>query len=717
MLEQFRQRFIEEVVDLLNKLEKSLLTLEKNMSNKDLITEVFRIMHTIKGSAGMYDLKVTVEITHKLESVYASIRDQKANLNRDILSISFQSIDLLRRLVTSQNEKSVDNKLINEFINNLDDLVIELEHKKDTENKQDIDNQIIDFFDDIETEDHKNISTNNNEDGNDNSDNLIHLDSKCHTYYIQFLPESNINTRGINIKAILDDLQNFEYHKIIPHSRLHEDSKFFMFWEIFIATEKNKTELEDIFLFVADETKIEKISEINLLKISDFNEEIEKNLSENQLISKNILKNITEQYLKYNTNNQTDIQENELLNRQQQKPEPEKIDIVNQQIAISEQKTSSIKVASEKLDELMNLVSELVTTKAELDLYADQNEDETLNSISEKIEKIIKKLRENALNIRLIPIESVILRFERLVRDLSFELGKQVDFLAEGTETELDKNIIDNLSIPLMHIIRNAIDHGIETEERRLKLGKTPKGVIRLVAFYSGSNVFIQVRDDGAGINPTEIRNKAIERNLIAADQQLSNKEVYDLLFLPGFSTAKNITDISGRGVGMDVVKKTIIDLRGEIDIDSEVNLGTSVTIKLPLTLSIVDTLLVNIANSKLLIPLSNVDSCGQILHSKLVNQTNQRIAAQGELIPYIYLREKFGIYEETPEYESIIFVKYKDKKVALIFDSIEGEHQAVLKSLGDVFVKQEFISGGSILGDGTVALILDTNKLIKQFS
>jgi len=701
MLEQFRQRFIEEVMDLLNNLEKSLLILEKNAENKELIREVFRIMHTIKGSAGMYDLKRTVQVTHKLETVYAAIRDEKAKLTKKILTLSFQSIDFLRDLVTLDSEHKVDNQKYDLFIKNLEELIIELEENSDTDKQIDNDDDIINFFDDIEPQ--------NNQITNNNSA----TDFYSPTYYIIFQPEANINSRGINIKAILDDIQNYESHKILAHSLANDNNedKFFMFWEIFISTEAPQEEIEDIFLFVPDEFKINKISDINLLQNQKFVSEIDSKFVDNETINYNELIEITNKY-------KIEIEPKKIENKQvNPKLETEDISIINQQIAISEQKTSNIKVSSDKLDELMNLVSELVTTKAELDLYADVHEDEELNAISEKIEKIIKKLRDNALNIRLIPIESVILRFERLVRDLSEELGKEVDFVAEGTDTELDKNIIDNLSVPLMHIIRNAIDHGIENKEKRAKLGKSTKGVIRLVAFYSGANVFIQVRDDGAGINPVEIKNKAIEKGLIATDQQLTTKEMYDLVFMPGFSTAQKVTGISGRGVGMDVVKKTIIDLRGDIEIDSEVNLGTSVTIKLPLTLSIVDTLLVNIGTSKLLIPLSNVDSCGQILHTKLTSTTSQRINHENDLIPFIYLRDKFDIQGFPPEYESIIYVKYKDKKIALIFDNIEGEHQAVLKPLGEVFLNQEFISGGSILGDGTVALILDTNKLIKQFA
>lgn len=702
MLEQFKQLFIEEVIDLLNNLEKSLLILEKNHEDKELIREVFRIMHTIKGSAGMYDLKKTVEVTHKLESIYASIRDNKSVLTPQILTLTFQSIDFIRELITKDSENSADIFKINDFINQVQNVVDKIENFKKSSTNDEKDS-IIEFFDKEETPVIE-LFENSDKDVTETGE----------TYYIIFKPDNDINRRGINLKKILDEIENFEFHKIITHFYTIDEiigTKFYLFWEIFISTSEVLESIKDIFVFVQEEVEIIKISDTNLLKNTEFCKKIETIFDENYIIEKSEFDKILEIYNEKKQKIETKTIEIKSENTQQNN------NILEHQIAISEQKTSSIKVASEKLDELMNLVSELVTTKAELDLFSESIDNELLNTISEKFDKIINSLRNNALSIRLIPIESVMLRFERLVRDLSNELGKQVDFQAEGTETELDKNIIDNLSVPLMHIIRNAVDHGIETVEKRRQLGKTDTGIIRFIAFYSGANVFIQVRDDGAGINAAQLKAKAIEKGFISSEQNYSTKEIFNLIFLPGFSTAQKITGISGRGVGMDVVKKTIIDLRGEIEIDSEINLGTSVTIKLPLTLSIVDTLLVSIENSKLLIPLSYVDSCAQILHSQIADKENKRLNFYNELIPYIHLREKFFIKGNPPEYESIIFVKYKDSRVALIFDSIIGEHQAVLKPLGDIFIKQEFISGGSILGDGSVALILDTNKLIKQYT
>ena len=362
----------------------------------------------------------------------------------------------------------------------------------------------------------------------------------------------------------------------------------------------------------------------------------------------------------------------------------------------------------------MNLVSEFVNTKAEILLIAEKYDIPELHDIYEKVDKLSNKLKDNALSIRLVPIESLMLRFQRLVRDLSKELGKQVDFVTEGTDTELDKTIIDSLAVPLMHIIRNSIDHGIESVERRRELKKPDHGIIKFTAFYSGNNVFIQVQDDGAGMNPAYLREKAIEKGFIKATDHLTNRQLYDLVFLPGFSTAQKITGISGRGVGMDAVKQSIMRLRGEIDMDSEVDLGTITTIKLPLTLSIVDALLVSVGETLFLIPVYIIDSCIHIRH-KDVENSNGRIIHEGEPIPIVDMRTSLNMGGTPPEESVVVMVKYKDSRVGLVLDKVHGEHQAVLKSLGKYFSKQEYLSGGSVLGDGSIALVLDTNKLIRQ--
>jgi len=307
-------------------------------------------------------------------------------------------------------------------------------------------------------------------------------------------------------------------------------------------------------------------------------------------------------------------------------------------------------------------------------------------------------------------------RFQRLVRELSHELKKEIAFNTEGTEIELDKNMIEGLIDPIMHIIRNSIDHGIEKPEERKALGKPEKGVITFRAFHSGSNVFIQVADDGAGIDLKKVRQKAIARNLIQPEAVLSDKELIELTFLPGFSTAEAVTNISGRGVGMDVVKRKISDLRGEISIETKLHEGTVITVKLPLTLSIIDGLLVSIDNAYFVIPLSSVNKCFEFKHEALLGAINNMIFVNDGHIPFIYLRNEFGFTTQCPALEQVVVIEYGDARIGLTVDRVVGEYQAVLKSLGSMFKKQDIISGATILGDGTVALVVDSNKIISQF-
>jgi len=365
----------------------------------------------------------------------------------------------------------------------------------------------------------------------------------------------------------------------------------------------------------------------------------------------------------------------------------------------------------------MNLVSELVTTQARLSLFAEQNNITGLTAIAENVQKLSRQLRDTAFSIVLIPIENMLTRFQRLVRDLSSELKKDVVFVTEGADTELDKTIIESLSDPLMHIIRNSLDHGIEETQERIKMGKPKQGKITLKAFYSGANVHIMVSDDGAGIDPEKIRDKAISKGIIPPDKKLTKKEILDIIFLPGFSTAKTVTDVSGRGVGMDVVKRKIADIRGEVEVESEVGIGTTITIKLPLTLSIIDGLLVKVVDTDYIIPLSAVDKIYAVEHEKVYETFNNVLVLEGKQVSFFNIRKEFGKPDSTQSIEQVIVVNFDDNRVGLVVDFVIGEYQAVLKPLGKHYKKQEMISGATILGDGSIALVLDTNKIIKLFS
>ncbi|MDH5603019.1 MAG: chemotaxis protein CheA, partial [Cyclobacteriaceae bacterium] len=381
-----------------------------------------------------------------------------------------------------------------------------------------------------------------------------------------------------------------------------------------------------------------------------------------------------------------------------------------------EKNISSIRVSSDKLDELMNLVSELVTTQAGLSLFSENNHNPTLESIAENVEKLSRQLRDIAFTMTLIPINNLFGRFQRMIRDVSHNLNKSVSFITQGGETELDKTIIEQLTDPLLHLLRNSLDHGIETPEERIKAGKSPTGKITLRSYYSGVNVFIQIEDDGKGIDSDEIRSSAIKKGLIDSSDELSEKEIFDLIFAAGFSTAKKVTDVSGRGVGMDVVRRNIADIRGEITIDSKPGKGTLITLKLPLTLSIIDGLLVKIYDTFYLIPLSVVSKCYEVTQEDLDDDFNRVVILDGEQIPFINLRKNFDVTEDAPDFFQLIVVENEGRKVGITVDTIIGEYQAVLKPLGKYYKHQDFISGGTILGDGTIALVMDTGKIVYKF-
>jgi two-component system chemotaxis sensor kinase CheA len=378
---------------------------------------------------------------------------------------------------------------------------------------------------------------------------------------------------------------------------------------------------------------------------------------------------------------------------------------------------SNVRVSSERLDELMNLVSELVTTQASLTLLSESDQSLQLTAIAENVEKITRRLRDNAFTMSLIPIESLIVRFQRLVRDLSAELKKDVEFRVEGTDTEIDKSIIEKLSDPLLHLLRNAIDHGIESPEEREKKGKRKQGTIHFKSYYSGANVIIEIKDDGAGIKFEKIKKIAIERGLIAPDAELSEQETINLIFLPGFSTADHITGVSGRGVGMDVVKRNIGDIRGEIEVSTQVGKGSTFQIKLPLTLSIIDGLRVEIGTTEFILPLFAVQKCYEIVTAQLTDTFNQWATLDGQRIPFLFLREDFRATNEAPYHSQIIKMVQNGNPVGLVVDRIVGDYQAVLKPLGHLYRNQDEFSGATILGDGTVALVIDPVKLIQKHS
>jgi two-component system, chemotaxis family, sensor kinase CheA len=376
---------------------------------------------------------------------------------------------------------------------------------------------------------------------------------------------------------------------------------------------------------------------------------------------------------------------------------------------------ATVRVPAERLDRLVNLVGELVMNQSRLATAAARFRAPELAAPVEEIERLVAELRDDVLQIRMMPIGTIFARFRRLVHDLSQQLGKEIELVTEGEETELDKSILDQLGEPLVHLLRNSIDHGVEPVTERLAKGKARQGTIRLIAAHRGSDVVVTIEDDGAGLDRAAIRAKAVSKQIIAADANLTDKELLNLILLPGFSTAQSITSVSGRGVGMDVVKRQIDALRGSLTVASEPGKGASVSLTLPLTLAIIDGLLVEAGESQYIIPMAVVAENVELMQAERTRNNGRNIVAvRGELIPYIDLREAFQMEGVGPAISKIVLVRYEDQRIGLVVDRVLGTHQTVIQALGKFFRNIEVVSGSTVMGDGRVALILDIAGVVR---
>ena len=381
--------------------------------------------------------------------------------------------------------------------------------------------------------------------------------------------------------------------------------------------------------------------------------------------------------------------------------------------SLSAKDKATIRVPAERLDEMMDRVGELVIVQARLTQLA-ASKDETLKSVAEDIERLTSALREAMMGIRMVPIGSLFVRFRRLLHDLSNDLGKQIELVTSGDETEMDKTMIERLADPLVHIIRNSADHGLEDPATRQAAGKPPCGRIELVARHAGAEVLLSIRDDGRGLDARRIRQKAEESGLIPVGSSMSDSEIYPLIFAPGFSTAATVSALSGRGVGMDVVKKTIEAMRGSIDIATKANEGTTITLRLPLTLAIIEGLLVRVADSCYVIPLTAVEECVELSETENTRSKGRSfLNVRGDLIPFLRLREMFKEPGEGDAFQKVVIVSTGDARIGLVVDQIIGSHQTVIKSLSKLHADVASFSGATILGDGSVALILDVMQIV----
>ena len=508
--------------------------------------------------------------------------------------------------------------------------------------------------------------------------------------------------RGLGEATVIAELDS------IPPLQDMDPELCYTSWDVILSTSRGIDSIKDVFIFVEDTSEIviepvqeeeRKLGEIIVDRGDVRREDLDKVLKEKKPIGELLV----DAGLVTKNKVESALVEQEHVREMRGK-------------RVKEEAASSIRVAADKLDSLVNLVGELVTVQARLTQEAALRNDPQLALISEEVERLTEELRDTTMSIRMLPIGTTFSKFKRLVRDLSQELGKEIELYTEGAETELDKTVIERLNDPLVHIIRNSVDHGIESPSVRESLGKPRQGMLNLSAKHSGANVLIEITDDGAGLDKERIKAKAVEKGLVAPEADLSDKELYSLIFHPGFSTARNVTNVSGRGVGMDVVRKTIDSLRGSIEVQSEPGTGTTIVLKIPLTLAIIEGLLVKIGADHFVMPLAAVEECVDLSREDVKKAHGRHMAnVRGSLVPYVRLREEFGINDGLPEVEQIVITEIDRNRVGFVVDEVVGQHQTVIKSLGRVYRDIEGISGATILGDGSVALIMDMVRLQKR--
>jgi two-component system, chemotaxis family, sensor kinase CheA len=665
-MEQFIQEFKVEASGIIQKLQELLLTLEQDKNNKLLIEEIFRGVHTLKGSSRMFGFEKIEHITHHLENTYDLIREGQLKTSAGVIELSLDVVDVCSDILNENIDKQRYEKLL----------------------KQLGSEQLFD----------EPLSSSDRE-----------------LYQIFYHPSENIYERGVNPLAALRELESIGECKIFvlkgdkSFEEQAEQKVFSSSFEIIISITAGKELLEDVFLFMDEcEFSIHRVEanpnswEQALARTHD---QIGTALDDGATRErKAIFANFFE------TQRENPTKEVEKLTDPSEKVKAKSGD--------SSATLNFINVKLSRLDDMMRLVSELVTIKAELHYRSTILNDLALSNSIERLEKVTNRFRDNAFSMRLVPLQVLSLKFQRMVRDLSDKLGKEINVLTEGLDTEIDKTIIHEIEAPIMHIIRNALDHGIETTEQRRDIGKNPKGLLKIVAFYAGASVFIQIQDDGRGLDLNRIREKAVAKGLISSAATISDKEIINLIFEPGFSTHDEATEYSGRGVGMDVVKQKLKDLRGSIEITTEPGLGTAFTLRLPLSLSILDVLHVRVGGINYLLPHNEVERClSERLNSDIVQRRGFNIKYKTNLIPNLNLREIFNLKTDLKDEQCIIVLNKNDQLISIEVDEIVGEEQLVVKPVDDALRSLEYLSGISVLGNGELAFLLDSLKLKESFS
>ncbi len=690
MLDKFKATFREEAFELLTQLEETLLELESQPLNGELINAAFRAIHTIKGSSSMFGYEYVSKFAHEVESVLDQCRNGQLPVTKDFIGLTLKARDHIR-------------------------LLLELDAPPGPPLAEEGETLLVRFRDYAQKGPKPRPAAAPAPSGAPReAEAPAPEEGSSRTYRVVFKPKPGIFKNGTRVLNLVQELVELGQADVFPRTEAIpplaelDPETCYCGWDVVLTTDRGENSIRDVFIFVEDQCELS-IEQVVEPPASEGAKRLGEILVERGAVSAEDLRQalgsqkklgevLVEQHVVSKPQVESALVEQEHLKKVQER---------------GEAAVGSIRVASDKLDGLVDLVGELVTLQARLSRTALDLKEGQLSSISEQYERLISQLRDNTMSIRMLPIGSTFNKFRRVVRDLSLELGKEAELLTEGAETELDKTVIEKLGDPLVHIIRNSLDHGIELPEPRERAGKPRRGTIKLAARHSGAYVLIQVSDDGRGLDRDAILAKAIERGVVVPGQDLSDAEIYQLIFAPGFSTAKVVTQVSGRGVGMDVVKREIDSLGGSVQLATEAGVGMTVTLKIPLTLAIIEGLLVRIDREFYVVPLSSVDGCIEIRKDELASKGERRIINyRDELVPYVDLRGFFEAGGEEPAIEQIVIAAAQDSRVGFVVDQVVGDYQTVIKPLGRMYRDVEGVSGATILGDGTVALILDVNRL-----
>lgn len=676
---QYMTMFLEESMDNLQTLNESLLELEKNPDDIDRINAIFRVAHTIKGMAATMGFTDIAELTHKMEDVLSEFRDGELKVTQEVVTVLFDCLDTLEKMINNiedENDEPVDIqeimdrliKLAEAHGKNVDEVIKEDEAKHDEKSSTNATSGLIEL----------------------NEYDLSVIEQAKEKDFIAYniVIDISENTLLKSARAflIVKDLEdNGEIIKSIPNTEAIENEEFEFELKFVYLSQNSKEDIKTMLEGISEVVGIN-IEEVDIKKEEEKKEEIKP-------------KEIQTETPKVEAKPKTEAPKKTEPSKTTTKPKAKKAH-------------QSVRVDLDRIDKLMNMVSEIVIYRTRLEQIVLDNKSQELSETLEQIGRTTSELQDLVMKIRMLPLETVFNRFPRMIRDISVELNKEINFIIEGAETELDRTVIDEIGEPLIHLLRNAADHGIESKEERIAAGKNPVGTVKLIAYQEGTKALIKVVDDGAGINVAKVKAKA-ERMGISTEG-LSDNDIKNLIFAQGFSTNEVVTDISGRGVGMDVVKTKIAALGGTVDLVSEEGKGSSFIIRLPLTLQIIQALLVKVGSETLAISLGFIDRVIDYNEDNIKSTNGKEVIIyRDKVIPLLRLNERLDIEVEESNKKYVIIVNVGDKTVGLLVDSLVGQQEIVIKELGDTLKDLDEYIGATILGNGLVTLILDVGAIV----